>query len=48
MAIIGAYIGKIHVETKKRPLYLAECIEAKGAGRPRGGSRNAKKNNKRG
>lgn len=26
LAIIGAYIGKIHLETKKRPLYLAEFI----------------------
>ena len=50
LAIIGAYIGKIHIEAKKRPLYLAELIEAggkektnagKGAGRDR-------KNNKRG
>jgi dolichol-phosphate mannosyltransferase len=36
LAIIGAYIGKIHIETKKRPLYLAELIESKkGAGRVR-------------
>jgi len=26
LTIIGAYIGKIHMETKKRPLYLAEFI----------------------
>jgi len=24
IAIIGTYIGKIHIETKKRPLYFAE------------------------
>ena len=28
LAIIGAYIAKIHIETKKRPLYIAEVIEA--------------------
>lgn len=28
LAIIGAYIAKIHIESKKRPLYLAELIEA--------------------
>lgn len=26
LAILGAYIAKIHMETKKRPLYLAEFI----------------------
>lgn len=26
LAIIGIYIGKIHMETKKRPLYFAELI----------------------
>jgi dolichol-phosphate mannosyltransferase len=45
LAIIGAYIGKIHIETKKRPLYLAEFIEA-GSGAKRGTGR-AEKNNKR-
>jgi len=28
LAIIGAYIAKIHVETKKRPLYIADIIES--------------------
>lgn len=28
LAIMGAYIAKIHIETKKRPLYLAEYIVA--------------------
>jgi hypothetical protein len=28
LAIIGAYVGKIHIESKKRPLYLAEYIDA--------------------
>ncbi|KXS56449.1 MAG: hypothetical protein AMR96_02640 [Candidatus Adiutrix intracellularis] len=28
LTIIGAYIAKIHVETKKRPLYLADFITA--------------------
>ena len=27
LAILGMYIGKIHIETKKRPLYFAEYIE---------------------
>lgn len=27
LAIMGAYIAKIHIETKKRPLYLAEYME---------------------
>ena len=27
LAIIGAYIGKIHIESKKRPLYMAEYYE---------------------
>jgi dolichol-phosphate mannosyltransferase len=31
LAIIGAYVGKIHMETKKRPLYFAELITG-GAG----------------
>lgn len=28
LGIIGEYIGKIHMEVKKRPLYLADYIEA--------------------
>ena len=27
LGIIGEYIGKIHMEVKKRPLYLADFIE---------------------
>ncbi|MDR2099174.1 MAG: hypothetical protein LBO78_04095, partial [Rickettsiales bacterium] len=30
LGIMGAYIGKIHLEVKKRPLYFAEVIEGKG------------------
>jgi dolichol-phosphate mannosyltransferase len=41
LAIIGAYIGKIHIETKKRPLYLADIIE------PKKGAVRARKNHKR-
>ena len=28
LAIIGAYVAKIHMETKKRPIYLADLITA--------------------
>ena len=28
LGIIGEYIGKIHMEVKKRPLYLADFITA--------------------
>ncbi|MDR0366992.1 MAG: glycosyltransferase family 2 protein [Rickettsiales bacterium] len=28
LAIIGAYVGKIHIESKKRPLFLAEYTDA--------------------
>lgn len=34
LAIMGAYIAKIHIETKKRPLYLAEFVESKNAQMP--------------
>ena len=27
LGIMGEYIGKIHIETKKRPLYFAEVID---------------------
>ena len=27
LGIIGEYIGKIHMEVKKRPLYMADYIE---------------------
>lgn len=40
LAIIGAYIAKIHIESKKRPLYLAEVIEKTEI-------KNHEKNNKR-
>lgn len=31
LTIIGAYIGKIHIETKKRPIYLADYITVDGS-----------------
>jgi dolichol-phosphate mannosyltransferase len=30
LAIIGAYVAKIHMETKKRPIYLADIVTAEG------------------
>lgn len=35
LGIVGEYIGKIHMEVKKRPLYLAEFIEHKEKGKKR-------------
>jgi len=29
IGILGEYIGKIHIEVKKRPLYFADLIETK-------------------
>ena len=35
LGIVGEYIGKIHMEVKKRPLYLAEFIEHQEKGKKR-------------
>ena len=34
LAILGAYIGKIHMETKKRPPYMADTLEPPEPGQP--------------